>query len=297
MRVLIAGSSGFLGTRLRERMESLGHEVTGLVRSEPGPGQIRWDPYAAPLGPAVVDAHDVVVNLAGSPLIGNVHSQSWARQVMSSRVTTTQVLARAIAEGERKPAFLAGNGIACYGDQGDTPLPESAPELADTLLGRVSRAWQAATDPAAEAGARVCVLRTSPVMDRRSQPLGMLRLLFKAGLGGPLGSGRQHMPMISARDWVDAVVHLAESDVSGPANLCCETTPTNAEFTKALAGELHRPAFFKVPAAVLGPAAGAMSPELLGSVNAVPRTLLDSGFRFSDPDVTAVVREGLDPTR
>ncbi len=297
MRVLIGGSTGFLGTRLRERLESLGHEVTGLVRREPGPGEVRWDPYGAALGPEVVDAHDVVVNLAGSPLIGNVHSQQWARTVMTSRVSTTQVLARAIAEGDRKPAFLAGNGIACYGDRGATPLPESAPGEGDAFLARVTRAWEAAAAPAAEAGARLCVLRTSPVMDRRSQPLGMLRLLFKAGLGGPLGSGQQHMPMISTRDWVDAVVHLAGSEVSGPVNLCCAQTPTNADFTRTLATALHRPAFLTVPGPVLSRAAGPMAPELLGSVNAVPQVLLDSGYRFQDPDVTAVVAEALHPTR
>lgn len=295
--MLIAGSSGFLGTLLRQRLVALGHEVTGLVRSEAGAGQVRWDPYAEPLAPSVVDDHDVVVNLAGAPLIGNVHSQTWARRVMTSRVTTTQVLAQAIAAGERRPAFLAGNGIAFYGDRGAAPLDERASSEGEALLSRVSRAWQAAAEPAAEAGARVCVLRTSPVMDRRSQPLGILRRVFRAGLGGPLGSGDQYMPMISARDWVDAVVHLAGNDVAGPVNLCCEHTPTNREFTEALASALSRPAVFKVPAAVLRPAAGAMAPELLGSVNGVPRALLESGFGFSDPDVSAVVHEGLAPSR
>lgn len=297
LRVLVAGSSGFLGTLLRERLHALGHTSTALVRREAGRDEVRWDPYGGPLDPRVVDDHDVVVNLAGSPLIGNVHSQKWAREVMTSRVSTTSVLAEAIAAGERRPAFLAGNGIAGYGDHGATPLPESTPLTGDALLARVSRAWQEATEPAAAAGARVAVLRTAPVMDRRSQPLGALRLLFKTGLGGPLGSGRQHMPMISARDWVDAVVHLATHDVAGPANLCCEHTPTNAEFTRALAEAVHRPAVVKVPAAVLDKAAGAMAPELLGSVNGVPRTLLDSGFVFSDPTVADVVREGLSPSR
>lgn len=295
MRVLIAGSSGFLGTLLRQRLERLGHDSTALVRREPGEGEVRWDPYSAPLDPGVLEGHDVVVNLAGAPLVGNVHSQRWARQVMTSRVTTTRVLAEAVAAVDHRPAFLAGNGIAWYGDRGDTPLPESEPSTGDALLTRVSRAWQEATSPAADAGARVCVLRTAPVMDRRSQPLGALRLLFTAGLGGPLGSGRQRMPMISARDWVDAVVHLAAADVAGPVNLCCEVTPTNAEFTKTLGRAVSRPAFLKVPAPVLSRAAGAMAPELLGSVNGVPQALLDSGFAFADPDVAAVVSEGLSP--
>ncbi len=131
---------------------------------------------------------------------------------MRSRVTTTRVLAEAIAASDSKPAFLAGNAIGFYGDHGAEPVDEHTRSRSDSLLGNVTRAWEAATEPAARAGARVVVLRTSPVFDRRSQPLGALRLLFKAGLGGPLGDGSQYMPMISTRDWVDAVVHLADSD-------------------------------------------------------------------------------------
>ncbi len=298
MRFLIAGSSGFLGTRLRERLTDQGHDVTSLVRRPAGSGEVTWDPYRAPLDPKVVVEHDVVVNLAGSPTAGNVHSSSWARQLRESRVTTTRVLAEAIAAAGHQPTFLAGNGIGYYGDHGDERLTEQSGSVGDALLTRVTREWEAATDAARTAGARVCVLRTSPVMDRRSQPLKALRLLFKAGLGGPLGDGSQFMPMISARDWVAALMHLAENDgIDGPVNLVCEKSPTNGEFTRELARLVHRPAPFKVPAFVLRPAAGQMSNELLGSVNAAPARLLGSGFSFSDPDVGAVLREGLNPTR
>lgn len=298
MHFLIAGSSGFLGTRLVERLGILGHDVTRLVRRPPGAGEVRWDPYVARLGPDVVDAVDVVVNLAGSPTAGNPHSSKWAEELMNSRVTTTRVLAEAIAESATKPVFLAGNGVGIYGDHGSERINEKTPPQGDSLLGRVSKAWQAATGPAREAGARVCLLRTSPVYDRRSQPLAALRLQFKAGLGGRLGDGTQYVPLISARDWVDAVVHVAErDDVSGPFNLCCERVPTNAELTRELARQLHRPAVMHVPAAVLRKAAGEMAPELLNSVNVYPQALLDSGFTFRDPDVAAVLREGLNPSR
>ncbi len=298
MRFLIAGASGFLGTRLREGLATQGHHVTALVRRAPGPSEVRWDPYGSKLGVEVVENHDVVVNLAGSPTLGNPHSKKWQGDLMNSRVTTTRVLAEAIAGSANKPAFLAGNGIGVYGDHGAEPLTEEAHSRGNALLTRVSRAWEQAAEPAAAAGARVCVLRTSPIYDRRSQPLGMLRLLFKAGLGGPLGDGSQYMPMISARDWVDAVIHLAETETaSGPFNLCCEKAPTNEEFTRELARQLHRPAFLRVPAVVLRPAAGEMANELLGSVNCVPAALVASGFTHRDPDVGAVLREGLDPSR
>ena len=298
MRFLIAGSSGFLGTKLRERLTAQGHTTTSLVRREAGDQEVRWDPYSAPLDPAVVDQHDVVVNLAGSPLVGNPHSKKWADELLHSRVVTTRVLAEAVAASAQRPAFLAGNGISYYGDHGDEVLTEDADSRGDALLTRVSRQWEAAADPAVESRARVCFLRTSPVYDRRSQPLGMLRVLFKAGLGGPLGDGQQFAPMISTRDWVDAVVHLGESDqASGAFNLCCETTPTNDAFTRELAHQVHRPAVVRAPAFAIRPLGGELGGLVLDSVNARPAALLASGFSFADPDVRAVLREGLSPSR
>jgi uncharacterized protein (TIGR01777 family) len=293
--VLLAGATGFLGTHLRQALLAHGHAVTSLTRGPArGADQSTWDPYADTLDPAVVEAADVVVNLAGSPTLGNPHSTKWARELRRSRVTTTRVLAEAIAASDRRPAFLAGNGISFYGDHGDRVLDESADSQGEALLTSITREWQAAAEPAARAGARLCVLRTAPVMDRRSAPLKQLRLLFRAGLGGRLGDGRQRMPMISLRDWVGATVHLAEHQhASGPFNLCCPQTPTNAEFTKALAGQLHRPSFATVPRFAVKVGAGRMAPELLGSLNVVPAALLASGYEFRDADVDAVLKAGL----
>lgn len=291
MRVLIAGSSGFLGSRLRDSLVQAGHEVTTLVRREPGPGEARWDPYAGDLDPALLESTDVVVNLAGSPTAGNPHSATWADELLRSRVTTTTVLSDAIAASSRRPAFLAGNGISYYGDSGEEVLTETAGSRGDAFLTEVTRQWQAATASAAAAGARVCVLRTAPVLDRRSAPLKQLMLLFKAGLGGKLAKGDQYFPVISVRDWVGAVTFAAEhEEVSGPLNLCCPRTPTNAEFTRELAALVHRPAFFRVPGPVLKVAAGRMAPEVLGSLRTVPEVLLEAGYRFADQDVSEVLR-------
>jgi uncharacterized protein (TIGR01777 family) len=297
-KALLAGASGFLGTHLRDALLARGYDVTSLSRRPSrAADQSTWDPYAGSLDREQVETADVVVNLAGAPTLGNPHSEKWARELRDSRVTTTRVLAEAIAASDRKPAFLAGNGISYYGDRsgaGDPVLDEGADSLGDALLTSVTREWQAAAEPAARAGARVCVLRTAPVMDRRSEPLKQLRLVFRAGLGGRLGDGRQHMPMISLRDWVGAAVHLADhADASGPFNLCCPRTPTNAEFTEALAGQLHRPSFATVPRFALKVGAGRMAPELLGSLDVVPAALLASGYEFHDPDVDSVLRAGL----
>jgi uncharacterized protein (TIGR01777 family) len=290
MRFLVAGASGFLGSHLRTTLVEAGHDVTALVRRAPGDGEAQWDPYSADLDLGLVERADVVVNLAGSPTLGNPHSRAWAERLRTSRVTTTQVLADAIAASDRRPAFLAGNAVGFYGDHGDQPVAEDADSRGDSLLSAVTIAWQAAAQPAADAGARVCILRTSPVMDRRNPPLRQQLLQFKAGLGGRMGSGRQYMPMISLRDWLAAVTFLAEHDeTSGPVNLCCPQPPTNAEFTRQLARLVHRPAVVHVPAGVLKIAAGPMAPELLGSVRVVPRVLTDAGFQFTDRDVAEVL--------
>lgn len=298
MRFLIGGSSGFLGSNLVRHLRAQGHKVIPLVRRDPAPDEVRWDPAAAVLDPAVLDGVDVVVNLAGAPLVGNPYSDRWARELRASRVNSTRLLAEAIASRTRPPVFLAGNGISVYGDHGGEPVTEESDPRGDALLTQVTQEWEEATRPAREAGARVCILRTAPVLDRESSPLHQLALLFRTGLGARLGPGSQHFPIISLRDWLAAVAFLADSqDLAGPFNLTCPVTPTNAEFTRALAAAVHRPAFLVAPAPALRLAAGRLAPELLGSIDARPQALLQAGFDFADEDVTAVLAAGLSGAR
>ena len=294
MRVVIAGASGFLGTHLTEHLRVHGHEVTHLVRRPAGAHESQWDPRAGMVDADVVTASDAVVNLAGASLVGNPHSGAWATEVLESRVGTTALLARTIATADRPPAFLAGNGISYYGHHGATPVTEDTDSQGDALLTRVAREWEAAAAPARQAGSRVCVLRTAPVMDRSAPPLKQLRRLFTLGLGARLGSGRQHFPMISLRDWIGAVAFLLESrDLSGPFNLCSPDTPTNAEFTVALAKAVRRPALLVAPTPVLSAVTGHLAPELLGSVNARPAALERAGYDFEDRDVREVLSAAL----
>lgn len=295
LTIVLAGGSGFLGSHLRDALRGRGHTVTSLVRRPAGgPDESTWDPYAGEVDKTLVRTADVVVNLAGAPTLGNPHSKKWAHELEDSRVTTTRLLAETIAGAEQPAVYLAGNGISYYGDHGDAVLTEAGDTRGHALLTHVARVWQDAAEPAVDAGSRVCVLRTSPVMDRRAAPLKQLRLQFKAGLGGRLGSGRQHMAMISLRDWVGAVVHLAEhDDVSGPVNLCLPQAPTNAEFTKALAAALRRPAVLPAPAGAIRVGAGKMASELLGSLNVRPAALLASGYVFQDPDLDSMLTTAL----
>ena len=299
MHVVVGGATGFLGHHLVEALRAQGHTTTSLVRREPvADAESRWDPASGVLDTQLIEDADVVVNAAGSPTIGNPHSKRWARNLRESRVTTTQVLAEAIAASDRKPAFLAGNAVAVYGDHGDEEVTEAGDSRGHTLMGEVTRAWEAAAAPAIEAGARVCVLRTSPVMDRESEPLRMLRRVFWLGLGARLGSGRQYFPMVSLRDWLGGVVHLAEHpDAQGPFNLCSPRTPTVNEFTQELARAVHRPAFLPVPATAIRIGAGPLAPELLSSLNLVPQALQDAGYEFRDRDVTEVLASGLAGSR
>jgi uncharacterized protein (TIGR01777 family) len=295
LNVVIAGASGFLGSHLAEELVGRGHAVVALVRRPTSaPDESPWDPNAGELDRDVVEAADVVVNLAGTPTIGIPYARKWARNLRESRVTTTRVLADAIAGSTRRPAFLAGNAIAWYGDHGDQVITETTGSTGDSLLTRVTREWQDAARPAVDAGARVCFLRTAPVIDKRAAPLKQLRILTRLGLGTRLGDGRQRMAMISLRDWVGAAAFLVEHDeVGGPVNLCSPETPTNAEFTDALAGALGRKAFLVAPKLAIEVGAGPLAPEALGSLNLRPAVLEAAGHRFRDRTVHEVIRAGL----
>jgi uncharacterized protein len=291
--VVLAGSSGFLGTHLRGELIGRGHQVTALVRRRAETGESTWNPYSGLLDPDVVESADVVVNLAGTPTFGNPHSQRWSQRLRDSRVTTTRVLAEAIAASDKRPAFLAGNAVGWYGDHGTQPVGEAADSRGHTLMTSVCRDWQAAAQAAVDAGGRVAFLRTSPVIDRSSAPLKQLLPLVKAGLGARLGDGRQRMPMVSLRDWLGGVAHVVENDVHGPVNLNCPQTPTNAEFTAELARQAGRRALLVVPGPVIRIGAGRLSPELLSSVDARPEALTAAGYRFRHPDVAAVLSAAL----
>ena len=293
--VVIAGASGFLGTHLSRELAARGHSVVALVRRPTSaPDESTWDPYARAYDREVIESADVVVNLAGTPTIGNPHSRKWQRQLRESRVTTTRVLAAAIATSERKPAFLAGNAIAWYGDHGEAVVTEQSDSRGASFLTGVTREWQDSTEPAVRAGARVCILRTAPVIDRSAAPLKQLRQVTRLGLGARLGSGQQRMAIISLRDWVGGVTHLVEhDDVRGPVNLCAPRTPTNREFTDTLAHALGRSAFLFVPSFAIEVGAGKLAPEALGSINLRPTVLEDSGYAFRDRSVHEVIRAGL----
>ena len=291
----MAGASGFLGTAWRDHLARQGHEVVRLVRGEAmSAHESSWDPHGGQVDRDVIESADVVACLSGSALAGNPHSAKYRATLRESRVNPTTTLARAIAAGDRLPAFIAQNGTSYYGDRGDEELKEDSGTAPGSLLTEVTREWQAATEPAAAAGSRVVVLRTAPVMHSKALTFRLLKTVFRTGLAGPLGDGRQYFPLISLEDWLRAATFVTERDESsGPYNLSIPNPCTNAEFTAALAEAVHRPARLRVPGALIERAAGQLSGELVGSARILPAKLLEEGFSFTHPDVRSLLEYAL----
>lgn len=298
MRYVLAGASGFLGTELRDHLARSGHEVVRLVRGEAmSRNESTWDPYAGDVDAAVIGSADVVVCLSGANLAHFPWTESYKKTFVSSRLATTRTLAAAIADAGTRPVFLAQNGIAGYGDHGDEVITEQTPTDADTFMAGVTRDWEAATEPAARAGARVVVLRSGVVLDRSGGALKPMVTQFKAGAGGPIGDGSQYFATISLVDWLRAVTWLAEnSDAQGAYNLTAPHQSTNAEFARMLARMLRRPAFVRAPATAIRAALKDVASELLGSERVEPQRLLDEGFLFEHPTLEERLRSALRKT-
>lgn len=278
MQVVVAGSHGFIGSRLVPHLRAGGHRVTVLVRGEAkGADQIAWDPVAGRLDPAALAGADAVINLAGANPGSRPLTEARKREVLSSRLLTTRLLARTLAELDDGPqVLLQASGIGAYGSRGEDVLDEDEP-IGTTFFANVVRQWEAATAPAADDGVRVVHLRTGIVLGQGGGALGPLLPLIKAGVGGRLGSGRQFWPWITLLDEVRAIEHLLTADVQGPVNLV--TAPArNAEVVAALAGAFHRPAAIPVPSFALRLVLRDFSSEVLGSIRAVPAVLDASGF-------------------
>jgi uncharacterized protein (TIGR01777 family) len=294
---LLAGASGFLGTAIRVRLASEGHEVVRLVRREPATStEFRWDPDAGDIDPAAFDGVDVAVNLGGVPVAPLPWTESRREQILASRVNTTSTMARGLAAqpNSRPRILIQASGIARYGTtSGADPHTEDSPAAAD-FLAQVTTKWEAATQPAADAGIRVVIARTSPVMDSSGGSLTPMRLAWWSGLGAIVGDGKQRMPMISLRDYLAVVQWAATNDrASGPYNLTLPQPTTNAEFSDALAAAMHRPRFLRVPAPIIRTALGELAGQIVGDMYAIPKRLTEAGFIFGDPTVDEVVASAL----
>ena len=290
MRIVIAGSSGLIGTELVTSLRSDGHEVIKLVRRKPAASsEVYWNPAAGEIDSSALVGCDVIINLAGAGVGDRRWSNSYKELIRSSRVDTTSLLAETAADLKLK-VFIAGSAIGWYGDTADRQVDETSP-AGDGFLAEVVVAWETASKPARDAGVRVVNIRTGLVASKHGGAWAKLLPIFKFGAGGKLGSGKQYWSFISMRDEIAAIKFLIDSpNISGPVNLTAPQPATNAEVTKAMAKVFKRPALFPVPAFALKTVLGEFSQEVLGSSRVIPKVLLDNGFKFTDPDIESAMR-------
>jgi len=295
MRVVITGSTGLVGSEVVSVLSAAGHEVVRLVRRAPVPGEkavLRWDPAKREIDAAGLEGFDAVLHLAGE----NVGSGRWtaARKtaIRDSRVNGTRFLCDTLAGLARPPKTLVcASAIGIYGDRGEDVLTEESPAAAGFLPG-VCREWEAASEPAARKGIRVVVLRIGMVLSPKGGALSRMLPLFRAGLGGEIGGGRQYVSWIALDDLPPIILHALQcGDLSGPVNAVAPRPVTNRELTEALGKVLSRPTPLPVPAFALRLALGEMAdPLLLASARVVPRRLEETGYRFRFPEIRAALR-------
>lgn len=290
MKVVVAGSSGLIGTALVAALRRDGHEVIRLVRRPAAArDEFSWDPARADLDQRALRDADAVVNLCGAG-IGRRWTGSYKQELRDSRITPTDVLAAAVATAG-VPTLVNASGVGFYGgDTGDRVVTETSP-AGTGFLATLCQDWETATQPAADAGARTVILRSAVVMSRHGGMLGMLRPLYSLGLGGRLGNGRQYFPWISLDDEVGGIVFaLTHPAVSGPVNMVGPAPVTNAEFNRALGRALHRPTPFVVPAFAMRAVLGEFADEaILHGPRAIPTVLEETGYVFRHPTIGAAL--------
>lgn len=301
-RFLLSGASGMLGTALRQALETRQLSIAQLVRGRSASAsEIRWAPgSAAPVAAEdreTLEGLSAAIHLGGANISARRWTEAYKRELVNSRVESTRALAALLAGLSRPPqVLLAASACGIYGDRGDEFLDETSRPGAG-FLADLCQQWEAATLPAEMAGIRVVHLRLGVVLGPGPGALARMLPAFRWGLGGPLGSGRQWMSWISLADAIAAIVFAAQTpSLSGPINLTAPSPVTNRQFTAALAGVLHRPAFLTAPRFALRAAFGQMADEaLLASTRAFPARLTTAGFQFTHPLVDQALTAALGP--
>jgi uncharacterized protein (TIGR01777 family) len=295
MRIAVSGSTGLVGSEVVTVLSAEGHEVFRLVRRVPAPGEkaVRWDPGKGEIDAAGLEGLDAVVHLAGENIASGRWNAARKAAIRDSRVNGTRLLCEALAGLARPPKTLVcASAIGYYGDRGEELLTEESPPGAGFLT-EVCREWEAASGPAARKGIRVVVLRIGVVLSPNGGALSRMLPLFRIGLGGVIGSGRQFVSWVALDDLPLILLHAFQcGDLSGPVNAVAPHPVTNREFTEALGKALSRPTPLPVPAFALRLAVGGEMADalLLSSARVVPRRLEETGYRFRFPELGGALR-------
>jgi uncharacterized protein (TIGR01777 family) len=292
MRIFITGGTGFIGRHLCRAWLAEGHEITVLSRQSPRRvvslcGAVRAVESLERMGEP-----EVVVNLAGEPILGRRWTAARKRAIWESRVTLTERLVQRLDALTTRPrVLLSGSAVGYYGDRGDQVLTEEA-SPGNGFGAELCVAWEAAALEAERLGVRVCLLRTGPVLGAGGGMLARMLPPFRVGLGGPLGRGRQWLAWIHLQDHLRAMRYLVDHEtLEGPFNLTAPNPVTSSELAAALGRVLHRPAVLPFPASLLRLMLGEQAEILLGSQRAVPARLQEAGFRFDYPELEMALRE------
>jgi len=294
MRIAITGASGMVGSALVPFLTAQGHTVVPVSR-RPAPGGIQWDPASGTLDAAAFEGLDAVIHLAGENIAGERWTDSRKAALRDSRVGPTRLLATTLASLQRPPKVLiSASAMGIYGDRGDAILSESAP-AADDFLGQLGAAWEAAAEPARQAGIRVVHPRFGIILTPEGGALAKMLPTARAGVSGPLGSGDQWMSWIALDDVLGVLHHLlAHTEISGPVNTVTPAPVRNRDFAHTLGDVLGRPAVLPVPAFALKLLFGEMAEAtLLASTRVVPTALEASGYQFRYPTLDAALRHAL----
>ncbi len=287
MAVAITGASGLIGTALAASLTADGTDVIRLVRREAtAPDEVSWDPAKRTVDTAALAERSItaVVHLAGAGVGDRRWNAEYRKLILSSRVDGTAAIAQSVAELPGNPVLISGSAIGYYGDTGTAIVDESGP-LGDTFLAHVVRDWEAAADPARRAGRRVACIRTGLVADSEGGAFGKMIPIFRKGIGGRIGSGKQWWSFISIADEVGAIKFCIDNDIEGPVNLVAPKPVTNAEATKALAALLDKPAVLPVPKFALRVALGGFAQEVTMSQGVSPEVLTKAGFQWQHPTI------------
>ena len=287
-RIAVTGATGMIGSALVGHLKSEGHTVQKLVRRPVvSSDEIAWDPKAGTIDLAALEGVDAIIHLAGA----NVGDRRWTKrykaEILNSRLLGTNTIATAVSQ--IKPSvFISASAIGWYGETGNRAVTEND-RSGDDFLATVCKEWEGAADLAGDV--RTVKLRTGLVLEPTSGALGKMLPLFRFGLGGKLGNGKQWWSWITLHDQIKAICYLLENQIEGAVNLTSPNPATNQEFTSALARAMRRPALFPVPGFALKLVLGGFSSEILGSKRVIPKKLIDAGFQFDFPHLAPALAE------